>query len=128
MKRHEKDSDSIEYRYIVRNEFNRLFNRFIEKVIFTTILIMGLIMIIVAKFLEDGYWQSLLLDLGSSFASFVFLFWIFQYFLGRQPGNTEQLQEGILDYEYTTTSNKRRKGPTLKEDDQASIMLGNKEI
>lgn len=122
MRQRNEDLEAI--RRIVRDEMNRRS----EKNIFFIIFITGIIMIVLAKFLEDAYWQSLLLDLGSSLTSFVFLFWIFQYFLGRQPRNTEQLPEGILDHEYTTTSNKRRKVPTLSGDDQASIMLGNKEI
>jgi hypothetical protein len=124
-------------RQIVREEMNRRN----ERIVFALVFIAGLGMLIGAAFISNAYWQSLLLNLGSSLVSFVFLFAIFQYFTDRQPGNVEQnlppKLHKILDADVSNangrpvatvdqpipaeTGRRKRRAPTLSEDDAAEL-------
>lgn len=124
-------------RQIIRQELNRHH----ERVVFVIVFIVGIGLLTASAFVLDGYWQSLLLNIGSNFVVFVFLFWVFQYFTGKQPGSDQDAAPPelyhILDHisdaprdpylpSTSTASSPRlsrasRRGPPLTGRDQADI-------
>lgn len=107
-----------------------------EKIVFISLVCLGGIFTGAAWAVTDLLAQSLFLNIGSNIIVFVFLFAIFQLFVGRQPGNMENEQlltlKGVLDYGETNDNadqqrNLSRQGPSrnlgpgFTDNDQAKV-------
>lgn len=68
---------------------HKVIRSYIEKVLFPIVFGIGVYLLYLSRSIQD-FWPSLYLNLGSNLVVFVFLFWAFQYFTGRQPGTTDQ--------------------------------------
>lgn len=68
---------------------HRVLGYYIERVLFPLVLCLGAFLIYLSRTIEN-FWPSLYLNIGSNLVVFVFLFWAFQYFTGKQPGDKQQ--------------------------------------
>lgn len=76
-------------RRIVREEIGRSK----EREVFFISFILGVFMVLGAAFVVGDFWKDLLLNIGSNMVVFVLIYWTFQYFTGRQPGNNEDISD-----------------------------------
>jgi|YNPMSStandDraft_1061717.scaffolds.fasta_scaffold73167_2 MFS superfamily sulfate permease-like transporter len=66
----------------------KVINDYLEKFLLVVLIVSGIVLIYFAKDLSD-FIPSLLLNIGSNIVVFVSVYWIFQYFIGRQPGSRD---------------------------------------
>jgi len=66
----------------------KVISGYLEKFLLFVLIVSGLVLIYFAKDASD-FIPSLLLNLGSNIVVFVSVYWIFQYFIGRQPGGKD---------------------------------------
>lgn len=74
--------DEVKIERIVQKAISSL----MEKILFPIMFCLGAYLIYMSRTIEE-FWPSLYLNLGSNLVVFVFLFWAFQYFTGKQPGD-----------------------------------------
>jgi len=70
----------------------KVISGYLEKFLLFVLIVSGLVLIYFAKDASD-FIPSLLLNLGSNIVVFVSVYWIFQYFTGRQPGENSENYE-----------------------------------
>ena len=70
----------------------KVISGYLEKFLLFVLIVSGLVLIYFAKDASD-FIPSLLLNLGSNIVVFVSVYWIFQYFIGRQPGENSENYE-----------------------------------
>lgn len=130
-----------QYQQIVRQTLREEIARFLERFLFTFVILLGCGVIYLARIQTETFWQSLFLNIGSSLVVFVFVFWVFQYFTGRQPGSDVNLPSeyyNVLIEQPETIPNedkgsstrlanrrkrsrKRGNGPTYEDNDEANL-------
>jgi hypothetical protein len=94
------DDEYVRDEYVRRElQENRRFREFMyrwfEAFVFVVVFLGGSLSLYFAYRTDSTFWQTFLLSLAANLIVFVLLFWIFQYFLGRQPGS-----EVINDFPY----------------------------